>query len=124
DLIFDNHFSPDEPGVFEPIRETLLTKGDYYMHLADLKGYVETQQMVSALYRDGAAWAQKAIHNVARSGKFSSDRPIFEYARAVLGALDGSMLTLIMFVLSATLTVVQLATRRSTPTASGCWRRP
>ena len=45
-------------------------------------------------------------------------------ARAVLGALDGSMLTLIMFVLSATLTVVQLATRRSTPPASGCWRRP
>ena len=83
DLIFDNHFSPDEPGVFEPIRETLLTKGDYYMHLADLKGYVETQQMVSALYRDGAAWAQKAIHNVARSGKFSSDRTIFEYVRDV-----------------------------------------
>ena len=40
DLIFNNHFSPDEPGIFEPIRETLLTKGDYYMHLADLTGYV------------------------------------------------------------------------------------
>ncbi len=38
DLIFNNHFSPDEPGIFEPIRETLLTKGDYYMHLADLTG--------------------------------------------------------------------------------------
>jgi starch phosphorylase len=83
DMIFNNHFSPDEPGIFEPIRETLLTKGDYYMHLADLKGYVETQQMVSALYRDGQAWAQKAIYNVARSGKFSSDRTIFEYARDV-----------------------------------------
>ena len=83
DLIFANHFSPDEPGAFEPIRETLLTKGDYYMHLADLPAYVETQQMVSALYRDGAAWAKKAIHNVARSGKFSSDRTILEYARDV-----------------------------------------
>ena len=50
DLIFDNHFSPDEPGIFEPIRETLLTKGDYYMHLADLTAYVQTQQKVAALY--------------------------------------------------------------------------
>ena len=86
DLIFDNHFSPDEPGVFEPIRETLLAKGDYYMHLADLPAYVQTQQMVSALYQDRAEWAKKAIHNVARSGKFSSDRTIFEYARDVWGA--------------------------------------
>jgi starch phosphorylase len=86
DVIFNNHFSPDEPGVFEPIRETLFTKGDYYMHLADLKGYVETQQMVSAIYKDRQAWAQKAIRNVARSGKFSSDRTIFEYARDVWNA--------------------------------------
>ena len=86
DLIFNNHFSPDEPGVFEPIRETLLVKGDFYMHLADLTGYVETQQKVAALYRDRAAWAQKAIHNVARSGKFSSDRTIAEYARDIWGA--------------------------------------
>jgi starch phosphorylase len=80
DLIFANHFSPDEPGIFEPIRETLLTRGDYYMHLADLTGYVQTQQRVAALYRDRQAWAQKAVHNVARSGKFSSDRTIAEYA--------------------------------------------
>jgi starch phosphorylase len=53
------------------------------MHLADLKGYVETQQMVSVLYKDRQAWAKRAIHNVARSGKFSSDRTIFEYARDV-----------------------------------------
>jgi starch phosphorylase len=83
DLIFGNHFCPEEPGAFEPIRETLLTKGDYYMHLADLTGYVETQQMVSAVYKDRHAWAKKAIHNVARSGKFSSDRTIFEYCRDV-----------------------------------------
>ena len=40
DLIFSDHFSRDEPGIFEPIRETLLTDGDYYMHLADLTAYV------------------------------------------------------------------------------------
>jgi starch phosphorylase len=83
DLIFNNHFSADEPGIFEPIRETLLTKGDYYMHLADLTGYVETQGKVAALYGDRSAWARKAVHNVARSGKFSSDRTIAEYARDV-----------------------------------------
>ncbi|WP_439622614.1 glycogen/starch/alpha-glucan phosphorylase [Gemmata sp.] len=83
DLIFNNHFSPDEPGIFEPLRETLLTRGDYYMHLADLTAYVQTQQMVAAVYRDPQAWAAKAIHNVARSGKFSSDRTVFEYLRDV-----------------------------------------
>ena len=86
DLIFGNHFSPDEPGIFEPIRETLLTRGDYYMHLADLSGYVQTQEKVAALYRDPPAWARKAVHNVARSGKFSSDRTIAEYAADVWGA--------------------------------------
>ncbi len=86
DLILNNHFNPDEPGIFEPIRATLLTGGDYYMHLADLSGYVETQQKVSTLYRDRQAWAQKAVHNIARSGKFSSDRTIAEYAREIWGA--------------------------------------
>jgi glycogen phosphorylase len=86
DMIFDNHFSADEPGIFDPIRETLLTKGDFYMHLADLGGYVQTQQTVAELYGDRRAWATKAIHNVARSGKFSSDRTISEYAREIWGA--------------------------------------
>jgi starch phosphorylase len=86
DLIFDNHFCRDEPGIFEPIRDTLLAKGDYYMHLADLTGYVETQRKVQAVYRDPRAWAARAIHNVARSGKFSSDRTIAEYAKDIWGA--------------------------------------
>jgi starch phosphorylase len=86
DMIFDNHFSADEPGIFEPIRETLLTKGDYYMHLADLGGYVQTQQKVAELYGDRRGWATKAIHNIARSGKFSSDRTISEYSNEIWGA--------------------------------------
>jgi starch phosphorylase len=85
DLIFDGHFNSGEPGIFKPIRDTLLTRGDYYMHLADLTGYVETQRKVSACYRDPQAWAQKAIYNVARSGKFSSDRTISEYAKNIWG---------------------------------------
>jgi starch phosphorylase len=80
DLIFSNHFSRNEPGIFEPLRETLLTGGDYYMHLADLKSYVHAQQRLGDLYADQDAWARKAILNVAGSGKFSSDRAISEYA--------------------------------------------
>src|SRR5262249_42202944 len=41
DLIFQDHFSPREPGIFEPIRDTLLTRGDPYMHLADLTDYTQ-----------------------------------------------------------------------------------
>ena len=80
DLIFSNHFSRNEPGVFEPLRETLLTGGDYYMHLADLKSYIQAQERLGELYSDQDAWAHKAILNVASSGKFSSDRTIAEYA--------------------------------------------
>jgi glycogen phosphorylase len=83
DLIFSNHFSRKEPGIFEPLRETLLTGGDYYMHLADLKSYVQAQQRLGDLYADQDAWARKAILNVASSGKFSSDRTIAEYAQDI-----------------------------------------
>jgi starch phosphorylase len=80
DLIFSDHFSADEPGVFAPLRDTLLTHGDHYMHLADLSSYLEADAGVRNLYADPGSWARKAILNVAGSGKFSSDRTIAEYA--------------------------------------------
>jgi len=80
DLILSDHFSPDEPGIFAPLRETLLTHGDHYMHLADLASYLEADGKLRALYAEPDAWARKAILNVASSGKFSSDRTIGEYA--------------------------------------------
>ena len=80
DLIFTDHFNRNEPGVFEPIREALLTRGDYFMHLADLSAYAQTQNELGLLYRDTETWTRKAIINVACSGKFSSDRTIAEYA--------------------------------------------
>ena len=83
DLIFSDHFSRNEPGVFDPLRETLLTHGDYYMHLADLRSYLEADQRLCELYADPDAWAGKAILNVAGSGKFSSDRTIAEYAAEI-----------------------------------------
>jgi starch phosphorylase len=80
DLIFSDLFSRNEPGVFEPLRETLLTGGDHYMHLADLRSYLEADQRLCELYASPEAWARKAILNVASSGEFSSDRTIKEYA--------------------------------------------
>jgi starch phosphorylase len=85
DLIFSDYFSRNEPGVFEPLRDTLLTHGDHYMHLADLKSYLEADQRLLELYANPDAWARKAILNVAGSGKFSSDRTISEYAADIWG---------------------------------------
>jgi starch phosphorylase len=83
DLIFSDYFSRNEPGVFEPLRDMLLTSGDHYMHLADLNSYLEADERLRALYADPNEWARKAILNVAGSGKFSSDRTIAEYAAEI-----------------------------------------
>jgi starch phosphorylase len=86
DLILSGHFSRHEPGIFNPLRQTLLDRGDYYMHLADLTAYLEAQERVGELYATPDAWVRKAILNVAASGKFSSDRTIAEYARDIWNA--------------------------------------
>jgi len=83
DLVFSDQVSRNEPGVFSPLREALLTHGDYYMHLADLRSYLEADARLSALYRDREGWVRKAILNVGSSGKFSSDRTIAEYASEI-----------------------------------------
>jgi starch phosphorylase len=86
DLIFSDHFSRNEPGVFNPIRDALLTNGDHYMHLADLRSYLGADQRLLDLNADQDAWARKTILNVAGSGKFSSDRTIGEYAAGIWNA--------------------------------------
>ncbi len=80
DVISSNYFSRNEPGIFNPLIDVLLTSGDYYMHLADLKSYLEADRRLCELYARSNEWAYKAIQNVAASGKFSSDRTITEYA--------------------------------------------
>ena len=87
DLIFSDHFSRNECGVFEPLREVLLTRGDHYMHLADLRSYMEADEALCDLYTRATDWSCKAILNVAASGKFSSDRTIAEYASEIWGAV-------------------------------------
>jgi glycogen phosphorylase len=86
DLIFSDYFNRHEPGIFAPLRDALLTNGDYYMHLADLKAYLKADQQLCNLYADSAGWSRKAILNVASSGKFSSDRTIAEYAADIWNA--------------------------------------
>ena len=82
-LIEKDFFSLLEPGIFKPIIQSLLNNGDHYMLLADMRDYIQTQARVDAAYRDVEAWDRKAILNVARAGKFSSDRAIKEYATEI-----------------------------------------
>jgi glycogen phosphorylase len=85
DLLFSEHFSRYEPGVFDVLRDSLLN-GDYYMHLADLRSYLEADAQLIERYSDADAWAAQAIRNVAASGSFSSDRTIAQYAAEIWGA--------------------------------------
>src|SRR5690242_3310930 len=73
DLIFSNHFSRNEPGIFEPLRSALLGDGDRYMHLADLTSYLRAEEALTRLYPRADEWSRKMILNVAGSGGFSSD---------------------------------------------------
>lgn len=86
DLIFSDHFSQSEPGIFELLRGALLTYGDQFMHLADLASYLTADGKLCDLYRKSDEWTKKVIVNIAASGKFSSDRTIGEYARDIWGA--------------------------------------
>jgi starch phosphorylase len=86
DLIFSGHFSRNEPELANVLHDTLLTYGDHYLHLADLKSYLDADEKLVQSYSERAAWLRKAILNVAASGKFSSDRTIGEYAREIWNA--------------------------------------
>jgi starch phosphorylase len=78
DLIREGFFSPDSPGLFQPLVDRLLNE-DRYMVLADFDAYHRTQMQVDALYCDPEEWTRKSIFNVSRIAKFSSDRTILEY---------------------------------------------
>jgi len=82
DLLFSDHFNRNEPGVFEPLRSSLL-HGDNYMHLADLAAYLEADARLVARYLHAEEWSAQAIRNVAASGPFSSDRSIAQYAAEI-----------------------------------------
>ncbi len=80
DAFSGDRFSPGFPGRFDWVRRNLVDHGDPYFHLADFAAYREAQELAGRQYREPGEWWRKAILNVSRTGKFSSDRTIREYA--------------------------------------------
>jgi len=83
DAIGSGRFSPDEPGRYSALINSLVWGGDHYLLLADYDDYVHTQTQVDALYRQPEAWSRKTLANIAGMGVFSSDRTIADYARTI-----------------------------------------
>jgi starch phosphorylase len=82
DLIANGFFSHGDPEQFRPLVDSLLTQ-DPYMLLADYDAYIEAQDQIGRAYADTEHWARMSIINVARMGRFSSDRSIREYCRDI-----------------------------------------
>ncbi|NOR23481.1 MAG: carbohydrate phosphorylase, partial [Desulforhopalus sp.] len=76
-------FSNGDTELFRPLVNDLLSENDPYLLLLDLEAYLECQQLVSLVYADQTTWVKRSILNVARMGKFSSDRTIKEYAEEI-----------------------------------------
>ena len=83
DMIANGFFSVEEPNLYQAIFDNLLHKGDNYLLLADYASYIAKQDEVSAVYQDTEEWTRRAVLNVARMSKFSSDRTIAEYAKNI-----------------------------------------
>jgi len=83
-LIGTDFFCPDEPGLFRPLYDELFNN-DEYLLMADFDTYLAAQAAVEKAYNDKALWTKMSILNVARCGKFSSDRTIAEYANDIWG---------------------------------------
>jgi glycogen phosphorylase len=82
DLIQNGYFCPDQPDRFHAIAD-VLNYNDHYLLTADYAQYAAAQEKVDQLYRNQDEWNRKAILNVARMGKFSSDRTVAEYAKEI-----------------------------------------
>lgn len=82
DMIAEGFFSPDDPGRFRPLVDSLLTH-DRFAVLADYEAYLACQARIDQLYLNQTVWTTKAILNVAYAGRFSSDRAICEYAQKI-----------------------------------------
>jgi starch phosphorylase len=82
DLLSMDYFNRSEPGIYRPIVDALLGS-DHYLHLADFDAYRRTHLAVDQTYGDRRKWMKMAVENIARGGKFSSDRTILDYARDI-----------------------------------------
>ena len=82
DLISEGHFSRGDRELFRPIVDSLLGRDNYRL-MGDFAPYLQAQEQVSAAYADKERWTRISILNVARMGKFSSDRSIRDYCRDI-----------------------------------------
>ena len=82
DFIGSGALAGGDGGLFRPLLDRLINE-DPFLVLADYQAYADCQERVSALWHDQRAWTRKAILNVARMGKFSSDRSIRDYCEHV-----------------------------------------
>ncbi len=83
DQLREGFFCPEEPDLFQPVLNSLLSQGDYFMVLADFESYWRKQLEIEEAYRDRQDWNRRAVKNVASMGYFSSDRSIREYAEKI-----------------------------------------
>ncbi len=79
DLLRCGHFNRSEPGIFDPIIDSILSPMDPWMIAADFRAYIAAQQLAAQTYLDHASWTRKSILNTAASGHFSTDRTIAQY---------------------------------------------
>jgi starch phosphorylase len=91
DLIREGFFCPEEPNLFKPLMDNLLSE-DKFLVLADFEAYHRCQMQVDDLYQNRDAWVRASILNVARAGKFSSDRTVLEYNREIWKAEQVSVI--------------------------------
>ncbi len=85
DEVSGDRFKGNEPGLFDWMREYLLTRRDRYFHIIDLSAYLDCSAQVDRDFAEHRAWTRRAALNTARAGLFSSDRTILEYARDIWG---------------------------------------
>ncbi|XP_069821409.1 glycogen phosphorylase, muscle form [Dendropsophus ebraccatus] len=90
DQLNSGYFSPKQPDLFKDIVNMLMNH-DRFKVFADYEDYIRCQESVSALYKNTREWTRKVIHNIAGSGKFSSDRTIAQYAREIWGVEPSSL---------------------------------
>jgi glycogen phosphorylase len=83
DAIAGDRFCKRDPGLFQPIFDSVMHHGDFYYHLADFQSYIDIQHVIGQDFLDKRRWAEKAILNVARMSKFLSDRTISQYAEEI-----------------------------------------
>ena len=83
DAFSSSLFCREEPGLFAWILQTILDPDDAHYHLADLPAYIGAHEKAGEAFCDRDKWARMSILNVARIGKFSSDRTVREYARDI-----------------------------------------